>query len=586
MNKIILISFLLLISKSKNFKCGYNEIKKPKIKIKNKSKINETNRILDNSTHEIRIEIVTSILETQLSNNEISEDYYSNITLALNKTISYLEKLINTTGINFYSISEEYFDEENDYILRNELKNEYKINRFCDLILIPKIYFLGFGIDAAAYAIAIDDLNNRPFLGAILLGYFYDFSQLNSQEYLIMLLLHEITHILGFSNILYDYYINNSTKIIVKNNKILFHGENVIKKAKKHFNCDLIEGIELENQGSSGSYGVHWDSRIMLTDYMIAIDYPDIVISDITLGLLEDTGWYTVNYYTGGLFRFGKNEGCEFLNSKCIDNGYNKFNKDFCIRNNIERCTSSYLSRGYCEINEYDSEIDKEFQYFKNPSLGGFYYANYCPVIIYYDYYYFNSRCDLNSLYNNNYPYFLGEKFSEKSICFLSSLVPNFYNESNYNYKRTMCYEIECNFDNKNFIVKIGDDKIICSGKYENITVDGYNGFIICPNFNRVCTGSVYCNNALNCIDKKSVLIDYESNNDEGKIEDEDDYEIIEKYFIEEEEEYQIEQIEEEENKENNNENIENDDFDIIFLSHSNISIQILVFIIYVICLI
>ena len=188
MNKIILISFLLLISKSKNFKCGYNEIKKPKIKIKNKSKINETNRILDNSTHEIRIEIVTSILETQLSNNEISEDYYSNITLALNKTISYLEKLINTTGINFYSISEEYFDEENDYILRNELKNEYKINRFCDLILIPKTYFLGFEISAAAYAIAIDDLNNRPFLGGILLGYFYDFSQLNSQEYLIMLL--------------------------------------------------------------------------------------------------------------------------------------------------------------------------------------------------------------------------------------------------------------------------------------------------------------------------------------------------------------------------------------------------------------
>ena len=94
-----------------------------------------------------------------------------------------------------------------------------------------------------------------------------------------MLLLHEITHILGFSNILYDYYINNSTKIIVKNNKILFHGENVIKKAKKHFNCDLIEGIELENQGSSGSYGSHWDSRIMLTDYMIAIDYADYVIS-------------------------------------------------------------------------------------------------------------------------------------------------------------------------------------------------------------------------------------------------------------------------------------------------------------------
>ncbi len=57
---------------------------------------------------------------------------------------------------------------------------------------------------------------------------------------------------------------------------------------------------------SSGSYGVHWDSRIMITDYMIAIDYPDYVISDIILGLLEDTEWFTFNYFAGGLFRFEK----------------------------------------------------------------------------------------------------------------------------------------------------------------------------------------------------------------------------------------------------------------------------------------
>ena len=45
---------------------------------------------------------------------------------------------------------------------------------------------------------------------------------------------------------------------------------------------------------------------------MIAIDYPDYVISNITLGLLEDKGQYTVNYYTGILFRFEKMKDVNF----------------------------------------------------------------------------------------------------------------------------------------------------------------------------------------------------------------------------------------------------------------------------------
>ena len=40
----------------------------------------------------------------------------------------------------------------------------------------------------------------------------------------------------------------------------------------------------------------------MLGDYMISSDYIEIIISDITLAYFEDTGFYKVNYYTGGLF--------------------------------------------------------------------------------------------------------------------------------------------------------------------------------------------------------------------------------------------------------------------------------------------
>ena len=40
---------------------------------------------------------------------------------------------------------------------------------------------------------------------------------------------------------------------------------------------------------------------------MISTDYNEIAISDMSLALFEDSGWYEANYYTGGLFRFGKN---------------------------------------------------------------------------------------------------------------------------------------------------------------------------------------------------------------------------------------------------------------------------------------
>ena len=51
---------------------------------------------------------------------------------------------------------------------------------------------------------------------------------------------------------------------------------------------------------------------------MNAFEYvQEQVISEFTLALLEDTGFYEVNYYTGGLMRFGKNAGCEFFTQDC-----------------------------------------------------------------------------------------------------------------------------------------------------------------------------------------------------------------------------------------------------------------------------
>ena len=67
----------------------------------------------------------------------------------------------------------------------------------------------------------------------------------------------------------------------------------------------------------------------MLGDYMISTNYPEMTISDITLAFLEDTGFYKVNYYTGGLFRYGKNQGCSFLEEDCVSMQGHLFQMNF-----------------------------------------------------------------------------------------------------------------------------------------------------------------------------------------------------------------------------------------------------------------
>lgn len=43
--------------------------------------------------------------------------------------------------------------------------------------------------------------------------------------------------------------------------------------------------------------------------------------SNITLALLEDSGWYSVDYALGMFLRFGKGKGCDFVSQSCTSPG-------------------------------------------------------------------------------------------------------------------------------------------------------------------------------------------------------------------------------------------------------------------------
>ena len=66
--------------------------------------------------------------------------------------------------------------------------------------------------------------------------------------------------------------------------------------ARKHFNCDSLPGLLLENAGRVGSKSMHWEGRVAYTEVMTSTDVRDPVISDFTFAWFEDSGYYQVNW--------------------------------------------------------------------------------------------------------------------------------------------------------------------------------------------------------------------------------------------------------------------------------------------------
>ena len=256
---------------------------------------------------------------------------------------------------------------------------------------------------------------------------------------------------------------------------------------------------------------------------MVSTNYPENSISDITLALFEDSGWYKVNYYTGGLFRFGKNKGCDFFEKPCIINEKATF-PEFCHKSREPKCLNSHLGTGQCYIGDYkDEKIPEKYQYFKKDNWGGLFMANYCPTAdspfesVSDGKYYFETNCRYGSsqyLFSH-----YGEIIGNRSVCIESSLLPRY---SPQPFKmRSICYKVICDRINKNLIVFINDLNITCPYKGGILEkIEGFKGKIKCPEYNMICTSETWCNEMFECIDKKSVTdinsyIEDEQNNDE-----------------------------------------------------------------------
>ena len=519
-----------------------------------------------------------------LENIEYEYDLYKNIKQvpkdffikSMNKAVKTLQSLLKVKPLrqNYY-IKDVDFKALNITKWNTSLYGDEAVDKHIsftekgiDLVIFGTFVNLGDSTLATASAKAFQEGDGQPYIGLVKINTNVDYTKPHSEEYFTSILVHEFTHILGFSKYFFETYYHNLFWEIDDSriNRTYLNSTKVVEVARNYFNCPNLKGVELEDQGGSGTASSHWEARILLGEYMNGYAYTEEqVISEFTLAVLEDSGYYKPNYYTGGLMRFGKNKGCDFVQKKCIDKTNHKTDEKFenefydniTYQNNIDpSCSSGRQSRTYNAW--YLAEnLPEQYQYFENENITGYQPADFCPVPLKFqeeeDKSYYVGHCSLkgsgeygsqiNYIYPSVNPFskyvskFTGETFSDHSFCFLSSLVTEKSREEYYSYfVRANCYEIFCS--KESLTVKIFDDYIVCPRAGGKIEVEGYLGYLMCPDYNLMCSGTKVCNDMFDCVEKKSeikkdITYDYEINTSQNipksqkaKVEETSNYEL------------------------------------------------------------
>ena len=349
------------------------------------------------------------------------------------------------------------------------------------LLVISEIDDSSTNAIAMAGACAYDPNTDQPIAGILIMNLAY--MKTNTDEQLVMIFTHELAHAFGFSkNSYYNFIKSNGEKYSTNelfanksirglDNQIFLKTPNVLKRAKVAFDCDNLYGVQLENQGGSSSAGSHWESRIMRTDLMNPqIVESNVVYSDITLAVFEDSGWYEPDYSYSSPINFGYKKGCNFHKSKCIVDEKAKFS-EFCTDTSATLCSSSYMEKGTCEIYDNDYELEEAFQYFSDPELGGNPFTDYCPLVS------LTKSC--RGDYEGVEEY--GEKYCNNCRC-----VEGTFGLSEETSKlHSSCHEIDC--VDGNIVIKVGNQIAVCEEEGAMVVVEGYKGKLKCPNIETIC---------------------------------------------------------------------------------------------------
>ncbi|EGR26887.1 leishmanolysin family protein, putative [Ichthyophthirius multifiliis] len=300
-------------------------------------------------------------------------------------------------------------------------------------------------------------------------------------EDLIEIVIHEITHILGFSDEDIPKWVNSNgiayakptiTQKIRDIDSLLLTTPHVLAFARKYFGCPTLVGMPLQNQGNGNSKNSHWLNTIMQNEYMNAsVSYTQAYFSGFTTNLLRDTGFYTeINESMEEQMFYGKGKGCEYVLGKCKTT-----TREFCDPKTDEKlCDFYHHGLANCSVG-----------LFNNPGCNNlFTYPDYkCWDV--------NSLLNIEDVNEKN-----GGQFGEDSRCFNGNLLAKTEKKSKKKNENIIgnCYKYECSSNGQQVFIFVGQEKLICKKKLEKITVKGYDGYVICPeNIQEFCMYKKIC---------------------------------------------------------------------------------------------
>jgi len=159
---------------------------------------------------------------------------------------------------------------------------------------------------------------------------------------------------------------------------------NVLKYARAHFNCSSLNGVQLEDGGGIGTMGSHLEQTYYKGAMMAGVSAMGQVLSNITLGLMEDSGWYQPDYSVAAHMDWLYQSGCTHVSrrGKCLKKGNTPalfvprndavdFGiKPFCTEKTRKRCIPNRKAMAQCNV--IDGITRQSVQYhLGNPYWGG-----------------------------------------------------------------------------------------------------------------------------------------------------------------------------------------------------------------------
>lgn len=225
-----------------------------------------------------------------------------------------------------------------------------------DLLIFVKIIEEDSNYLAYAVPCRFEATYNRPVVGLITINKKSLKISAAELQTFVYILMHESLHILVISPSLYDIYYGVNSPYVMESQSTITGKKFVYKlvtpkllaTAKSHYNCSNMDGVYLEDEGSFASAGAHFEKSKFGNELMTSKLTGHPIISRMTLSLMEDSGWYQVDYNKSQDLAFGANEGCEFLKNSCHTD-----TKEYCTEPNAFGCSKDYLGKTLCKSSRF-----------------------------------------------------------------------------------------------------------------------------------------------------------------------------------------------------------------------------------------